>query len=250
MFRIVPRAEFSNFEIPPHEVWRYLGYPDPARARQDIQNIFQQVMEMGSTLLEPAACYGIFPIKNVNSSAVEVEGGISFNSRDLALRQCGAKELAAFIVTAGVRLEEEAKRLIQRGDYVPGYMLDMFASAAVNCLAYKMKKIIENHARSKGYQAITHGVCIGKKCPVYRDCGGAIVHWWSPGYGDWSALENKKIFTIMDGNQIGVYVRESGMMSPQKSYACAMPLGSEGEKSRQKCVEWKKEWNQQGLKAR
>ena len=243
------KAEFSNFEVPSHEVRRYLGYPDPVRARKDIQDIFQQVMEMGPTLLEPAACYDIFPIKNVTSSAVEVEGDISFNSRDLALRQREAKALAAFVVTAGVRLEEEAERLIQSGDSVSGYMLDVFASAAVNCLAYKVKKIIEDHARSQGYQAITHGVCIGKKCSVYRDCGGAIVHWWSPGYGDWSALENKKIFAIIDGNQVGVYVRESGMMSPQKSYACAMPLGSVGEKSRQECAEWQKEWVQRGLKA-
>ncbi len=244
------KVEFSNFEVPAHEVQRYLGYTDSVCARKDIQDIFQQVMEMGPTLLEPAVCYDIFSIKSVTSSAVEVEGAISFNSRDLALRQRGAKALAAFIVTIGGHLEEEAKRLTQNGDSVPGYMLDVFASAAVNCLAYKVKKIIENHARSKGYQAITHGVCIGKKCPVYRDCGGAIVHWWSPGYGDWSALENKKIFAIVDGNQVGVYVRESGMMSPQKSYACAMPLGSEGERSRQNCIEWQKEWVQRGLKTR
>ena len=244
------KVEFSNLKVPAHEVRRYLGYPDSVRIRKDIQDIFQQVMEMGPTLLEPAVCYDIFSIKSVTSSAVEVEGAISFNSRDLALRQRGAKALAAFIATIGGHLEEEAKRLTQNGDSVPGYMLDVFASAAVNCLAYKVKKIIENHARSKGYQAITHGVCIGKKCPVYRDCGGAIVHWWSPGYGDWSALENKKIFTIVDGNQVGVYVRESGMMSPQKSYACAMPLGSEEERSRQNCFEWQKEWAQRGFKAR
>ncbi len=244
------KAEFSNVEVPLPEVWRYLGYPDRARARKDIQDIFRQVMEVGLTLLEPAGCYDIFPIKNVTSSAVELEGDVRFDSKDLAHRQQRAKELAAFVVTAGPRLEDEAARLIRSGDSVRGYMLHMFASAAVNCLAYKVKKIIEDHAQSKGYQAITHGVCIGKKCPVYRDCGGAIIHWWSPGYGDWRVLENKKIFAILAGNQIGVCVRESGIMSPQKSYACAMPLGSEGEKSRQECVEWQKDWVQRGLKAR
>ncbi len=251
MLRIVPRAELSNLEVPSHEVWRYLGYPGPVGARQDIQSTFQQVMEMGPALLEPAACYDIFPIENVTSSAVEIEGGISFSSRDLALRQRGAKELAAFVVTAGVRLEEEAGRFVRSRDSVLlGYMLDMFASAAVNYLACKVKKIIEDHALSRGYQAITHGVCIGDKCSVYRDCAGVIVHWWSPGYGNWSVLENKKIFAIVDGNQIGVCVKESGMMSPRKSYACIMPLGFQGEKSHQECVEWQKEWSRQGIKAR
>lgn len=244
------KAKFSNVEVPSHEVRRYLGYSDPTHVRKDIQDIFQQVMEMGPTLLEPAAGYDIFPIKNVTVSTVEVEGDISFNSRDLALRQRGAQALATFVVIAGARLEEEAEKLIRSGDSVLGYMLDVFASAAVNCLAYKVKKIIEAHAHSMGYQGITQGVCIGKKCSVYRDCGGAIIHWWSPGYGDWSVVENKKIFTLIDGNQVGVCVRESGMMSPQKSYACVMPLGSDGDKPRQKCVEWQKEWTRRGLKAR
>jgi cobalamin-dependent methionine synthase I len=250
MLQIVPEAEFSDFNVPPHEVWRYLGYLNPTEARQDIQKIFQQVMEMGPTFLEPAACYDILPIKRVTSSLVEIEGGVSFNSQDLALRQRGAKELAVFIATVGPRVEEEAGRLIQSGDSVLGYMLDMFASAAVDILAYKVKELIHDHAQSKGYQAITHGICIGKKCPVYRDCGGSIVHWWSPGYGDWSALENKKLFAVVDGSQVGVSVRESGMMTPRKSYASTVPLGPEGEKPPQKCVEWKREWTQRGVKAR
>jgi len=207
-------------------------------------------MEMGPTLLELAACYDILPIKRVTSSLVEIAGGASFNNRDLALRQRGAKELAIFIATVGPRVEEAAGRLIQSGDSVLGYMLDMFASAAVDILAYKVKELIHDHAQSKGYQAITHGICIGKKCPVYRDCGGFIVHWWSPGYGDWSALENKKLFAIVDGSQVGVSVRESGMMTPRKSYASTVPLGPEGEKPPQKCVEWKREWTRRGVKAR
>lgn len=250
MLQIVPEAEFLNFEAPPGEVWRYLGYPDPSRARQDIQEIFHRVMEMGPPLLAPAACYDIFPIKKVTPSSVEVEGDVSFDSQDLALRQREAKELAAFVVTAGPRVEEKAEKLIQEGDSVLGYMLDMFASAAVNTLAYKVREVIQDYVRPRGYQAITHGICIGKKCPAYRDCAGEVVYWWSPGYGDWNALENRKIFSIVDGSQVGIQVRESGMMTPRKSYACAMPLGPEGEKSTEKCVEGGREWIQRGLKAR
>ena len=249
MLRLIPQAEFSNFKVPPKEVWRYLGYLDPSRVRQDIQKIFQQVMEMGPPLLEPTACYDIFPIKKVTSSSVEAVG-VSFDSRDLALRQRGAKELAAFIVTAGPRLEQEAEKLIQGRDSALGYILDVFASAAVDILAYKVRELIQNYALSKGYQAITHGICIGKKCPVYRDCGGVLVYWWSPGYGDWNVLENKKLFSIVDGNQVGVCVRESGMMTPRKSYTCVLPIGPQGEKSPKKCVEWKREWIQRGLRAR
>jgi len=250
VLQIIPEAEFSNVKVPRHEVWRYLGYSNPNQASPTIKKVFNRVMEMGPPLLEPVACYDIFPIKKVTPSSVEVEGGVSFESQDLALRHREAKELTAFIITIGPRVEEEATKLIQGGDSVLGYVLDMFGSAAVDIMAYKVREIIQDHVRSEGYQAITHGVCIGKKCPAYRDCGGVVVYWWSPGYGDWSALENKKIFAIVDGNQVGVRVKESGMMTPRKSYACAMPLGTVREKSTQKCVEGEREWIQRGLKAR
>jgi hypothetical protein len=252
MLQIIPEAELSNFEVPPHEVWRYLGYLEPDRARSDIKKAYQQVMDMGPPLLKPAACYDIFPIKKVTPSSVEinVNGGVSFNSRDLAVRQCEAKEIAVLITTVGPRAEEEAERLIQSGNSVVGYLLDMFASAAIDTLALEVKALIQDRVQAKGYQAITHDICIGKKCLTYRDCGGVIVHWWSPGYGDWVALENKKLFAIVDGSRIGVRVRESGMMSPRKSYSATIPLGPEGQKSPKKCTVWQEEWAQRGLKAR
>jgi cobalamin-dependent methionine synthase I len=249
MLQIIPQSEFSDFKVPPHEVWRYLGYIEESKARPEIREIFKRVMEMGPSLLEPAACYDIFPIKKVTSSSVEVDG-VSFDSQDFALRQREAKELAVFVTTMGPRVSEEAEKLIVSGDSVLGYILDVYASAAVDVLALRVSEIIRDSIRSRGYQAIQYSICIGKKCPVYRDCGGVIVKWWSPGYGDWSAFENKKIFSIVDANQIGVRVKESGMMEPRKSYACVMPLGSEVEKPSQKCVEWEREWIHRGVKAR
>ena len=249
MIKLLHETEFSGLEVDPEVVWRFLGYSDPDEVRPEIREIYRKAMEIGPSFLEPAACYDIFPIKDVTSSSVEVDG-VSFDSHDLALRQHDAKELAVFITTIGPGLEEEIGRLMQGGDYTLGYMLDMVASMAVGTLAYKVRDIIQDHVRSRGYQALTYAVCIGKKCLWYRDCGGVIVNWWSPGYGDWSALENKKIFAIVDGTQIGVQVKESGMMTPRKSYVCAMPLGPDGKKLPQKCIEGEREWVQRSLKGR
>ena len=240
------KANIPGIHVPAKKVLRYLGYPALSPARKDVQDVFLRAMEVGPPLLKPAACYDVVHIKSIASDAVYLEGGVSFNSRDLALRLRGAKEAALLIVTVGEELEEEVDRRFQNGESASAYMLDILASTAVACLVRNMKSVIEDHVRSKGYHAMTHGVCLGKKCPVYRDCGGAVIHWWSPGYGDWSVLENKKVFTVLDGTQIGVQVKESGMMIPRKSYVCAMPLGTERATSREKCVEWQKEWTQRG----
>ncbi len=180
MLQIIPQSEFSDFKVPPHEVWRYLGYIEESKARPEIREIFKRVMEVGPPLLEPAACYDIFPIKKVTSSSVEVDG-VSFDSQDFALRQREAKELAVFVTTMGPRVSEEAEKLIVSGDSVLGYILDVYASAAIDTLALRVSEIIRDSIRSRGYQAIQYSICIGKKCPVYRDCGGVRVKWWSPG---------------------------------------------------------------------
>jgi hypothetical protein len=250
MLRLIPQAEFSNVEVSPDEVWRYLGYPNSNQASPAIQKVFHQAMEVGLTLLEPVACYDIFQIGRVTSSSVEVEGGVSFDSRDLALRHRKAKELAAFIITIGPRVEEEATKLIQGGNSVLGYVLDMFGSAAVDTMAYRVRELIQDYALSKGYQALTRGTCIGNDCLAYKDCGGVIIYWWSPGYGDWDTREQKKLFTIVDGSHIGVHLTESCMMTPRKSYTCVLPIGPQGEKSPKKCVEGKREWTQRGLQTR
>lgn len=229
-------------EVDSEEVWRLLGYSDPIQARPAIQEVFHQAMEIGQTLLEPAACYDIFQTERVTSASVEVEGHVSLESQDLAHRSREARELAVFITTIGPGLEEQVGKLLASGNFGLGYVLDVFGSAAVEMVAYKVRGLIQDYALSRGYWAMTHGYCIGKDCPAYTDCGGSIIYWWCPGYGDWNTREQKKLFTLVDGSHIGVHLGETYMMSPRKSYACVLPIGRQGEKSSNKCDEGQKDW--------
>ena len=242
MIRILPQADFPNLEVDPKEVWRLLGYSDPFQASPAIQEIFHQAMEIGQTILEPAACYDIFQTERATSSSVEVDGRVSFESQDLAHRHQEARELAVFITTIGPSLEEQVRKLLLSGKSAVGYVLDVFGSAAVEVVAFKVRELIQDYALSTGYQAMTHGFCIGKDCPAYTDCGGAIIYWWSPGYGDWDTREQKKLFTLVDGSHIGVHLGETYMMTPRKSYACVLPIGPQAEKSPNKCDEGQKDW--------
>jgi len=242
MIRILHEAELPNLEVNPKEVWYWLGYSDPMQARPAMQKVFNQAMEKGPSFLEPAACYDIFPIAGVTPFSVEVKGGVVFESQDLASRFQGARELAAFIVTIGPHLEEEVKQFFCSGNAGVGYVLDVFGSTAVDVVAYKVREVIQGYASSKGYQAMTYGCCIGESCPAYTDCGGVMIYWWSPGYGDFLTREQKKLFSLIDGSHIGVHLAESCMMTPRKSYACLLPIGPQLEKSPRKCDEGQKDW--------
>jgi len=247
MIQILRQADFPNLKVDPKRVWCLLGYSDPKQVSPAIQKAFHRAMEIGPTLLEPTACYDIFPIARVTSSSVEVEGGVSFESQDLAHRFREARELAALITTIGPGLEEQVAKLLLGGNSVVGYVLDAFGSAAVDTVAYKAREPIHGYALTKGYRAMTHGYCIGKDCPAYTDCGGSIIYWWSPGYGDCQTREQKKLFTLVDGSHIGVHLGESCMMTPLKSYACLLSIGPQAEKPTYECDEGQKDWSKLGI---
>jgi hypothetical protein len=241
VMKVLHRPDLPKIEVSPEMLWRLLGHPNPDKVAPALQKTFEQVMEIGPGLIEPAAGYHIFPIKGITPSSVQVDS-VSFESQDLARHFQGAKEIAIFVSTIGLPLEEKVEKLFAENNPGLGFFLDIFGSAAVEVVAYQVREIIDGEVQARGYRAMTHGYCIGKTCPAYVDCGGCVTCWWSPGYGDLKTAEQKNLFSLIDGSQIGVHLSESCMMTPRKSYACLMPIGPQEGKSPNPCDEGEKEW--------
>ena len=246
MIIILNQADISDFKVDPERVWCLAGYSDSNQARPIMQKAFQQAWEIGPSLLEPAACYDTFPITGMTSCSVTVDDTVSFQSRDLAEHFREAKEMTVLIVTIGPRLEKQVGKLFEEGKSGVGCILDLLGSAAVDKVAYRVRELIQEDALVNGYRAMSRGYCIGKTCPAYTDCGGVVAYWWSPGYGDMETREQKKLFSLIDGNKVGVHLEESCMMTPRKSYACLIPIGPQEEKVSYACDEGQKDWIRQG----
>jgi len=244
--RRLSQADISGFKVDPERVWCMAGYSDPSRVRPIMQKAFEQAWEIGPSLLEPAACYDTFPITGVTSYSVTIDGDVSFQSRDLAEHFREAREMTILIVTIGPRLEKQVEKLFEERNSGVGCILDLLGSAAVDKVAYRVRDLIQKDALAKGYRAMSRGYCIGKTCPAYTDCGGVVAYWWSPGYGDMETREQKKLFSLIDGNEIGVHLEESCMMTPRKSYACLIPIGPQEENVSYACNEGQKDWIRQG----
>jgi len=211
VLQVLFQDKFQRLEVIPKRVWRELGYRDATLANPAIQKSFQRAMEIGPALLEPVACYDIFQIERVIPTSVKVKSGILFESRDLARRYQGARELAAFVATIGPRLEEQVGKLFNDGELTVASILDAFGSEAVTIIARRVKGLIQDCALSRGYQVMTR-------------------YWFCPGYGDWDTREQKKLFALVDGSCIGVRLGEACAMTPVKSYAGVLPVGSQGAK--------------------
>ena len=193
-----------RLEVELKQVWQRLGYNDSTQASTRIQQAFTRALEIGQGLLEPTACYDIFPIAGITPSSVKLQG-ISFESRELAARCRGAKELVAFIVTIGPQLEERVEQLLRIEPTVT-LILDSYGSEAVVALARQVRERIREYADSKGYR-------VGER--------------YCPGYGDWDTKEQQRLFSLLKGDRIGVKLGPGFMMYPRKSYAGVLPLGPE-----------------------
>jgi len=207
--QVLVQVKLKGSDVKLEHVWRRLGYPGEAQTNAAIQRAFQQAVECGKTLLEPAACYDIFPLEAITPSSIRLNG-VSFESRELAARCHDAEELAIFIVTIGPRLEERVNQLLTGEEPLTGYILDNFGSEATKSVFYRVKDIINDYARSQGLRLN------GWFCPGWRDL-------------DWELCEQRKLLSLVKGSQIGVHLKESCMMTPRKSYAGVLPLGTDPE---------------------
>lgn len=192
----------SRWEADASKIWRRLGYADPSQAPAAVHAAFARACELGQDLLEPAACYRIRPMERWSPAWIELSG-IALGSRELAFRCRGAREVAIFIATIGLRLEGEVERLFPQ-EPTTAWMLDQYGSEAVVALARAVRYELRDYA-------LSHGLRIGER--------------YCPGYGDWETRDQRKLFRVLDGGRIGVQLGPHGMMRPRKSYAGVLPIG-------------------------
>ncbi len=194
----------TDLTIEPERVWRRMGYADTSSVPEVLHRSFDRAFRMGQDLVDPAIRWTIRSLRGAPEPNGSVHvGEVTFCSNELAVRCQGAEELVLFVATIGPRLEDQVHSRIS-SEPLPAVVLDYFGSEAVVGLTHYMRAHLEAYAAPQGYRV-----------------GGRFC----PGYGDWDTREQHKLFSLLDGEPIGVALSASGMMHPRKSYAGAVPLG-------------------------
>jgi len=125
-----------------------------------------------------------------------------------------SEKYALFIVTAGPGPENMVRLLMEKGNYLEGYIADLVASAIVEGTADQ----IEEHIRSKAER-------LGLK----------ITNRYSPGYCSWDVKEQQKIFSLFPQGCCGVRLSESSLMYPVKSVSGLIGAGAKVKYSNYTC---------------
>lgn len=183
-----------------------------------------ELLEAYAAQIRPRALYVLCDAIIDDSGIILTDNGIRFNSRKLAefftspshlpgtlhaekipsrsraqrrikpLR----REVLIYLATIGPGIDNAVQTLMQEGEILDAYLLNGIGGGAAEMVAQDLNLCLNDH--------------FSRKTPV------AAWRRFSPGYGDWSVSDQRKIFALLEPEQrIGVRLSEGDTMIPEKS---------------------------------
>jgi cobalamin-dependent methionine synthase I len=159
------------------------------RMARAIEKVLAEIGEAAS----PKAIYQFFPV-NTGNGSVTVGDHHTLSSKKLQRVLGPCQKAAVFVTTIGSNVDHLIQQNMQEQPYY-GYILDTAASLAAEIAAQYLYDYIDQNI---------------------KDDQGLTMR-YSPGYCDWPLIEQKKIFTMLPSDQIGVTLSDTACMSPSKS---------------------------------
>jgi len=147
-------------------------------------------------LVKPRLIYTVKKVKHVEKGMVTLNNEIRFKSPKLSKTLGDSREIICFVATIGRPIEREVGRFLREKRLSEAYILDAVGSVTV-------EDMVE---RFQGYMDLR-----------YKKERKASTLRFSPGYCDWSIKEQKKLFAVLDAEQVGIQLTESCLMNPRKS---------------------------------
>ena len=132
--------------------------------------------------------------------------GLRFDSGKIIPKMLrNSQSYAFFLVTAGPEPENLARALMNEGNYLEGYIVDLLGSALVDAAA----DLVQEQVRSLAEQS-----------------GLRITNRYSPGYCSWKVEEQQKLFSLFPEECCGISLSESSLMNPVKSISGIIGMGA------------------------
>ncbi|MCX4380660.1 MAG: methionine synthase, partial [Parabacteroides distasonis] len=124
-----------------------------------------------------------------------------------------AEQIAVFVTTAGRGFERWNKSISQKDDWAALFITDSIGS----CLVEKAGDYLEIQLEQKIEKGLKH------------------TNRFSPGYCGWNVTEQRKLFSLLPDNILGIQLSDSCMMSPIKSISGFIGIGKEVQTKRYGC---------------
>ena len=196
---------FSDLDISIPQIGKLIDY-DKGENKELITGMIADVLKEAEDICDIRAEYVIcrdFRIDNDSGNLLVNE--IEFNVGKIIRGQLKkSQSVAVFLCTAGPKIGEHARILINEKDFLKGYILDIAGSEIVEAAADKMQDILSLQMEADN-----------KK----------ITNRYSPGYCGWDVSEQQMLFSLIPNNYCGISLNTSSLMHPIKSVSGFIGIG-------------------------
>jgi hypothetical protein len=152
---------------------------------------------------------------SLDPAGITEVNGVKFNiGKKIAQQLRKAKGVALFLCTAGSGICDKSKELMEKGNMIEGYILDVIGSVTVEAAIDKIQDSFEYELVCKGFK---------------------MANRYSPGYCGWSLTEQKQLFELFPNNNCGIKLSGSCLMDPIKSVSGIIGFGTDITKTACEC---------------
>ena len=158
-----------------------------------------------------------------------IEENISFDARESILRIgnedfiikkivysqiAESGKIALFLCTAGSEIGEWSKRLMNEGEMMKGYVVDVIGSETVETAMDRIHTLLGEDMKQQGLN---------------------ITNRYSPGYCGWNVSEQQKLFKFFPADFCGIKLSDTSLMYPVKSVSGIIGIGNEVKMNNYPC---------------
>jgi len=170
------------------------------------EDLLEQCILNSKECMKPQASFTWLKALDPDSKEhILIEGDAFKTGKIIQKMLAGSEAFAFMIATLGPGPESLARELMEKGEFLEGYITDLVASALIESIANQVQ---------------------GHIMRIAGDQGLLISNRYSPGYCSWDVSEQQKLFDLFPKNCCDITLTESCLMSPIKSISALIGIGS------------------------
>jgi hypothetical protein len=207
--------DISAIEVDKKNIFRFLGM-EPSDADDYTSDLVDKYIADCKAICKPDTSFILlsnpsFDLKDKTMILEEVKFSLGKLVTSF-LRK--STYLAVFVGTCGAATESLSKQLMNEGNTLEGYIVDLIGSEMAEEIIEQLHDHLEIQANRAGYQ---------------------VTNRYSPGYCNWPVSDQHHLFSLLKGETCGIELTPSSLMMPVKSVSGMLGIGREVKKVAYKC---------------
>lgn len=199
---------FNELNITSEMAERVMGYTDASDVPEPVVESIKEILGMAEELYAIRGGYNIIDPLLIDKEKRQIfSHDYWFKTGQIVTHQLRRSEMGAwFVCTAGEEVSSYSRRLMDEGDLIKGYVVDVLSNIAVD----SAMDLIQAHLKD-----------------TMARIGLKITNRYSPGYCNWDIIEQKQLFKAFPDNFLGISLSESCLMIPVKSISGIIGIGKD-----------------------